>query len=177
MIISKTRVYELALSSIKEKHVDDFLKSYIPSVSPIMAEYGGRFLINGAIRDSAVKKFPARSFAILEWPSIERFIAINKDERMLPLLEARNQYLDFIMEGCFFRALENATFEIPENGSMSLLLSERVLDEGHPLRLQWIDNIENRELSSNLYIGGDSAKQYDKDEDLEELTVHVLQRG
>ncbi|MGD0658400.1 MAG: hypothetical protein ABSD38_10075 [Syntrophorhabdales bacterium] len=43
MLISKSKVYELALSSIKEQHINDFLGQYIPNVFPIMAEYAGRF--------------------------------------------------------------------------------------------------------------------------------------
>lgn len=51
MLISKNKVYELALSSIKEEQVDDFLKQYISSVFPILTEYGGKFLINGTIQN------------------------------------------------------------------------------------------------------------------------------
>ncbi len=34
MLVSKSKVYELALSSIKEQYVSDFLHKYLPSVSP-----------------------------------------------------------------------------------------------------------------------------------------------
>ena len=105
MVISKSKVYELALSSIKAGHVDDFMKQYIPSAIPIVTEYGGRFLINGAIQNSVAGRFPAKTFALLEWPSIDRFVEINKDKRMLPLLEKRNHFLDFIVEGRFYRRI------------------------------------------------------------------------
>jgi len=102
ILISKAKVYELALSSIKEEHVNDFRGQYIPSVFPILSEYGGKFVISGTIQNSVAGKFPARSFALLEWPSIDQFVNINKDRRMIPLLETRNRYLDFIKEGCFY---------------------------------------------------------------------------
>ncbi len=59
MLVSKSKAYELALSSVKERHINDFMTQYIPNVLPIMAEYGGRFLISGTIQDSVAKKFPA----------------------------------------------------------------------------------------------------------------------
>jgi hypothetical protein len=55
VVISKSKVYELALSSIKEEHIGDFMKLYIPAILPILTEYGGRFLINGAVQSSVVK--------------------------------------------------------------------------------------------------------------------------
>ena len=61
MRLSKSKVYELALSSINAEHVDDFMGSYIPKVFPIMAEYGGKFLINGMIQHSMENRYP------LEW--------------------------------------------------------------------------------------------------------------
>jgi len=137
MFLSKSKVYELALSSIKEEHINDFLKQYIPNVFPILTEYGGRFLINGTIQNSIAKKFPAKSFAVLEWPSINQFIKINKDKRILPLIETRNQYLDFIIEGCFYNVLEDTDFEIPKNKTVNLLLSNRTILEDQNIRFQW----------------------------------------
>jgi len=137
MFLSKSKVYELALSSIKEEHINDFLKQYIPNVFPILTEYGGRFLINGTIQNSIAKKFPAKSFAVLEWPSIDQFIKINKDKRILPLIETRNQYLDFIIEGCFYNVLEDTDFEIPKNKTVNLLLSNRTILEDQNIRFQW----------------------------------------
>jgi len=134
MFLSKSKVYELALSSIKEEHINDFLKQYIPNVFPILTEYGGRFLINGTIQNSIAKKFPAKSFAVLEWPSINQFIKINKDKRILPLIETRNQYLDFIIEGCFYNVLEDTDFEIPKNKTVNLLLSNRTILEDQNIR-------------------------------------------
>ena len=134
MFLSKSKVYELALSSIKEEHINDFLKQYIPNVFPILTEYGGRFLINGTIQNSIAKKFPAKSFAVLEWPSIDQFIKINKDKRILPLIETRNQYLDFIIEGCFYNVLEDTDFEIPKNKTVNLLLSNRTILEDQNIR-------------------------------------------
>jgi uncharacterized protein (DUF1330 family) len=174
MLISKSKVYELALSSIKEQHINDFLKQYMPNVFPIMAEYGGRFLINGTIQNSRTKKFPAKSFALLEWPSIDQFIEINKDKRIIPLIGRRNQYLDFIMEGCFYEILEDTDLEIPENRTMSLLLSHRAILEDRNIRFQWINDIRNSELSSNLYFSSDLMKQYDEDKDIEEFLIHIV---
>ena len=174
MVISKSKVYELALSSVKEQHVDDFLKGYIRNVLPIMAEYGGRFLINGSIQSSRARKFPAKSFALLEWPSIDQFIEINKDKRTVPLIGTRNQYLDFIMEGCFYEVSEDIDLEIPESRTMSLLLSHRAVLENRAIRLQWVSDIRNSELSSNLYFSSDLMKQYDGAEDIEEFSIHLV---
>lgn len=174
MFLSKSKVYELALSSIKEEHINDFLKQYIPNVFPILTEYGGRFLINGTIQNSIAKKFPAKSFAVLEWPSIDRFIKINKDKRVLPLIETRNQYLDFIIEGCFYNVLEDTDFEIPKNKTVNLLLSNRTILEDQNIRFQWINDIQNSELSLNLYFSNNLTKQYDKDKDIEEFSIQIL---
>jgi uncharacterized protein (DUF1330 family) len=163
----------LALSSIKEEHINDFLKQYIPNVFPLMAEYGGRFLINGTIQNSRAKKFPAKSFALLEWPSIDQFIKINKDKRIIPLIETRNRYLDYIVEGCFYGVLEDTNLEIPENRMMSLLLSGRSLED-RDTRFQWIDDIRNSELSLNLYFSRDLMKQYDEDKDTEEFLIQIV---
>ena len=174
MFLSKSKVYELALSSIKEEHINDFLKQYIPNVFPILTEYGGRFLINGTIQNSIAKKFPAKSFAVLEWPSIDQFIKINKDKRILPLIETRNQYLDFIIEGCFYNVLEDTDFEIPKNKTVNLLLSNRTILEDQNIRFQWINDIQNSELSLNLYFSNNLTKQYDKDKDIEEFSIQIL---
>jgi uncharacterized protein (DUF1330 family) len=173
MLISKSKVYEVALSSIKEAHINDFLKQYIPNIFPILTEYGGRFLMNGTIQHSMAKKFPAKSFAVLEWPSIDQFIKINKDKRILPLIKKRNQYLDFIIEGCFYNVLEDIDFEIPRNRTMGLLLSNRTILEDQHIRFQWINDIQNSELSLNLYFSDNLPQQYDKDKDIEEFTIHI----
>jgi uncharacterized protein (DUF1330 family) len=173
MLISKSKVYELALSSIKEQHINDFLKQYIPNVVPILTEHGGRFLINGTIQNSSARKFPAKSFAVLEWPSIDQFIKINKDKRVIPLIETRNQYLDFIMEGCFYEVLEDTNLEIPENRTMNLLLSDRAIPEDRSIRFQWINDIRNSELSLNLYFSANLTKQYDEENDIEEFLIHM----
>jgi uncharacterized protein (DUF1330 family) len=174
MLISKSVVYELALSSIKKEHVNEFLKQYIPAVFPILTEYGGRFLINGTIRHSIAGKFPAKSFAVLEWPSIDQFIKINKDKRISPLIETRNQYLDFIIEGCFYSVSEDTDFEIPENKTMTLLLSNRTILEDQNVRFRWINDNRNSELSLNLYFSDSSTKRYDRSEDIEELSIQIL---
>jgi uncharacterized protein (DUF1330 family) len=174
MLVSKSKVYELALSSIKEQHISDFLHEYLPSVSPILAEYGGRFLISGIIRNSIAERFPAKSFAILEWPSIDQFIRINEDERVIPLVRRRNQYLDFIIEGCFYMVSEDTHFEVPKNKTMNLLLTDRVSPDDRNIRFQWIEDDKNSRLSLNVYFYGDAANQYDKDRDLEELSVQIL---
>lgn len=173
MLISKNKVYELALSSIREEHVNDFLKQYIPAVSPILTEYGGRFLINGPIQNSIAKKFPAKSFALLEWPSIHQFVEINNDERVSPLIERRNQYLDFILEGCFYSVPEDTDFEIPVDRAMILLLSNRTILENRNVRFQWINDNRNSELSLNLYFSNSSMEQYYMGKDVEEFSVLI----
>jgi uncharacterized protein (DUF1330 family) len=174
MLISKSKVYELALSSIKEQHISNFLHEYLPSVFPILSEYGGKFLINGAIQDSIAGRFPAKSFAIFEWPSIDQFIRINEDERVIPLVRRRNQFLDFIIEGRFYRVLEDTDFEFPQNKTMSLLLTDRDIADDGSIRFHWIDDVKNSKLSLNVYLHGDAVKQYDKDRDIEELSVQIL---
>jgi uncharacterized protein (DUF1330 family) len=175
MLVSKSKVYELALSSIKGQHINDFLHEYLPSVFPILTEYGGRFLINGIIQNSIAGRFPARSFAILEWPSIDQFIRVNEDKRVIPLVQRRNQYLDFIMEGCFYRVLEDTYFEFPRNKTMNLLLTDRAILDDRNVRFQWINHAKNSELSLNFYFYSNVANQYDKDGDVEEFLVQVLQ--
>ncbi len=174
MLVSKSKVYELALSSIKEAHIRDFLHEYLPSVSPILTEYGGRFLINGTIQNSIAGRFPAKSFAILEWPSIEQFIRINEDKRVIPLVRRRNRYLDFVIEGCFYRILEDTDFELPKSRTMKLLLTDRAIPGDLNIRFQWIDDVKNSKLSLNVYFYRDEANRYDKDRDVEELSVQVL---
>jgi len=173
MLISRSKVYELALSSIKEEHMDDFLKLYIPHVFPILSEYGGRFFMNGPIQHSAAKRFPAKTFALLEWPSIDQFVEINRDKRIIPLLERRNHYLEFIKEGCFYKVLEDVYLEIPKDRTMILLLSNRTLPEDRGVRLQWISDVRNSELSSNLYFSHGVAKRYDGEKDIEEFSLHI----
>ena len=171
--LSRAKVYELALSSIKGEHINDFMGQYIPNVFPIMTEYGGKFLISGTIQNSMPGKFPARSLALLEWPSIEQFANINKDRRMIPLLEARNRYLDFIKEGCFYRVPEDIDLEIPKDRRMRILLSNRTILEDRAVRFRWIDDVRNSELSLNLYFSGDPMKGYDKDKDVGEFSILV----
>jgi uncharacterized protein (DUF1330 family) len=174
VLISKFKVYELALSSVREEHTSDFVKSYIPAVLPIMTEYGGRFLINGAIQDSISGRFPAKSFAILEWPSIDQFVRINEDKRVIPLVQRRNQYLDFILEGCFYRVTEDAEFEFVKDKMLSLLLTDRAILDDRNIRFQWINNAKNSKLSLNLYFSSSAANKYDKDRDVEEYSVQIL---
>jgi len=171
--LSKAMVYELALSRIKGEHVSDFMGQYIPNVFPIMNEYGGNFLISGTIQNSVAGKFPARSLALLEWPSIEQFVNINKDKRIIPLLDMRNRYLDFIKEGCFYGVREDTDLEIPEDRRMNILISNRTILEDRSIRLQWIDDVRNSKLSSNLYFSANPMKEYDKDKDVEEFFILV----
>jgi uncharacterized protein (DUF1330 family) len=173
MLISESKVYELALSSIKEEHVNDFQKQYIPAIFPILTEYGGRFLINGTIQNSIARKFPAKSFALLEWPSIDQYVKINKDERVSPLIETRNQYLAFIIEGCFYKVLEDTDFEIPEHRSMTLLLSDRSILEDRSIRFRWISDSRNSELSLNLYFSDSSTKLYEIGKDIDEFSIEL----
>jgi uncharacterized protein (DUF1330 family) len=174
MLISKLKVYELALSSIKDEHLNDFREKYIPSIFPVLTEYGGKFIINGIIQNSIAKKFPVKSFAILEWPSIDQFIKIKNDERIVPLIKMRNQYLNFIKEGCFYNVLEDIDFGIPKNKIMTLLLTNRVLAKDHTIRFQWINDIQNSELSQSLYFSNDINNQYNKDKDIEEFIIQLL---
>ena len=173
MLISKNRVYELALSSIKAEHVNDFLQQYIPSVFPILTEYGGKFLINRIIQNSITNKYPAKSFAILEWPSIDQFAKINTDKRMVPLMEARNQYLDFIIEGSFYSVLKDTELKIPENKTMNIFLSNRTVLGDQYFRLHWINDRQNRDLSLNLYFSNSSMKTFDPGKDIEEFIVKI----
>jgi uncharacterized protein (DUF1330 family) len=174
MLVLKSKVYELALSSVKDQHVNDFLHEYLPSVSPILAEYGGKFLISGVIQNSIGRRFPAKSFAILEWPSIDHFIRINEDKRVIPLLQRRNRYLDFIKEGCFYRVLEDTHFEFLRNKTMNLLLTNRAILDDRNIQFQWVNDVKNSELSLHLYFYSNVAHQYDKDKDIEEFSVQVL---
>jgi len=175
MFISKSKVYELALSSIKEQHINDFLRKYLPGINPVLAEYGGRFMINGIIENSNIGRFPAKSFAVLEWPSIDQFIRINKDERVIPLIRERNQYLDFIVEGCFYRVLEDIDIELPKNKAINLLLTDRTIpDNLMDMRFQWIDDLNNSKLSLNVYFYEDAPDQYNGNSDIEELSVRIL---
>jgi uncharacterized protein (DUF1330 family) len=166
MLISKNRVYELALSSIKAEHVNDFLQQYIPSVFPILTEYGGKFLINRIIQNSITNKYPAKSFAILEWPSIDQFAKINTDKRMVPLMEARNQYLDFIIEGCFYCVLKDTELRIPQNKTMTIFLSNRTVLGDQNFRFHWINDRENRDLSLNLYFSNRSMNTFNQGKDI-----------
>jgi uncharacterized protein (DUF1330 family) len=174
MFISKSKVYELALSSIKEHHINDFMHEYLPSVSPILSEYGGRFLINGIIQHSVAGRFPAKSFAILEWPSIDQFIRINEDTRVIPLVQKRNLYLAFIAEGCFYRVLEDTTLEYQKNKTINLLLTDRAILDDRSIRFQWIDDAKNSKLALNLYFSIAGSNQYDKDQDVEQFSIQVL---
>jgi hypothetical protein len=131
-------------------------------------------LINGTIQNSVARKFRAKSFAVLEWPSIDKFIKINKDKRIAPLLEARNQYLDFIIEGCFYTVPEDIDFEIPENKTMTFLLSNRTILENQNIRFQWINDNRNSELSLNIYFFNSLMTRYDGRKDIEELSVQIL---
>jgi uncharacterized protein (DUF1330 family) len=173
VVISKSKVYELALSSIKEEHISDFLKLYIPAVLPILTEYGGRFLVNGAVQSSVVKRFPAKTLALLEWPSIDQFVKINEDKRLSPLMERRNQYLAFIVEGCFYNVPEDTDFEIPENKRMALLLSDRSILDDRGIRFRWISDSRNSDLSLNLYFFKGSPKLYEKSKDIDELSIDL----
>lgn len=177
MVISKSKVYELALSSIKKQHVDDFLQGYLPSVSPILTEYGSKFFINGVILSSIARRFPAKNFAILEWPSIDQFLRINQDKRVIPLVQRRNQYLDFILEGRFYGVPEDTDFEFPKSKTMSLLLTDRFILDDRNTRFQWINDIKNSKLSLNLYFFDTQEDLYDKDRDVEEFSVEVLRTG
>jgi uncharacterized protein (DUF1330 family) len=174
MLISKSKVYELALSSVKEQHVNDFLREYLPGISPILAEYGGRFLVHGIIRDTVAGRFPAKSFAILEWPSIDQFVRINKDKRVIPLVQRRNRYLDFIFEGCFYGVAEDIDFDFGRNRTMKLLLTDRVILDDRNIGFQWINDAQNSRLSLNLYFSDAAEKEYDKDQDIEEFLVQVV---
>ncbi len=174
MLISKSKVYELAFSSIKEQHVSDFLHEYLPRISPILTEYGGRFLLNGIIQNSIAGRFPAKSFAILEWPSIDHFVKINEDKRVIPLIQRRNQFLDFITEGCFYRVLEDTDVEFQKNKTMNLLLTDRATVDDQITLFHWIDHVKNSKLSLNVYFYDNAASKYDKDRDVEELSVQVL---
>jgi uncharacterized protein (DUF1330 family) len=174
MLISKSRVYELALSSIKEQHLSDFLHEYLPRISPILTEYGARFLINGIIQNSVARRFPAKGFAILEWPSIDHFVSINEDKRVIPLVQLRNQFMDFIIEGCFYRVLEDTDFEFPQDKTTSLLLTDRAIPDDRNIRFRWINDVKNSKLALNVYFYDDAANQYYKDRDIEELSVQVL---
>jgi len=171
--LSKAKVYELALSSIKGEHVNDFMGQYIPKVFPIMTEYGGKFLISGTVQNSMAGKFPARSLAFLEWPSIEQFVNINRDRRVIALLETRNRYLDFIKEGCFYGVPEDTKLEIPEDRRMSILLSNRTVLQDRSIRFQWIDDVRNSELSLNLYFFGNPVKEFNKDKDVGEFSILI----
>jgi uncharacterized protein (DUF1330 family) len=174
MLISKLKVYELALSSIKEEHINDFREKYIPNIFPILTEYAGKFLINGIIQNTITKRFPVKSFALLEWPSVDQFIKINKDERIIPLIKMRNQYLNFIKEGCFYNISEDANFEIPMNKIITLLLTDRILVEDQNIRFRWINDSRNLELSKNLYFFNNRKNRFDKDKDIEEFIIQLL---
>lgn len=173
MILSKSKVYELALSSVKDEHINDFLEKYIPNVFPILTEYGGKFLINGIIQSSMENKYPVKSFAVLEWPSINSFISIGGDQRIFPLIEERNQYLDFILEGCFYYISEDIDFLIPESKTMSLLLSNRSILDDQNIRFQWINDNRNGKLSLNLYFSDNLSQQYEKNEDIEKYIIQI----
>lgn len=174
MLFAKSRVYELALSSITPEHAGDFFTSYIPHISPLLAEHGGRFAISGAITSAAAGRFPAKTFAVLEWPSIDRFAGINEDARAIPLVQRRNGYLDFIMEGCFYRVARDIEFACAQDTALTVLLTGREAADGQGLRLHWVDDERNTPLAPGLYLSHDRASRYDADRDVEEYAVQVL---
>ncbi|MCB2141205.1 hypothetical protein KQH27_00690 [bacterium] len=173
MLIYKNKVYELSLSSIKEEHLNDFLQKYIPSIFPIMAEYGGRFIISGLITNSVTAKYPVKSFALLEWPSIEQFSKIVLDDRVTPLLDLRNKYLNYIIEGCFYNVDEDTELLVPENKSMYIFLSNRNVSKNQKICFRWLDSPYNRKLSSNLYLSNSSIESFDENIDIDELYVKL----
>jgi uncharacterized protein (DUF1330 family) len=173
MLFSRSKVYEFALSSIKEQHINDFFVKYINNVVPIMVEYGGKFFATGIIQSSIKNKFPAKSFAILEWPSISTFISIGRDERMFPLLKERNQYLEFILEGCFYNVSDDIDFPVPVNKTVSLLLSNRSIHDEQDIRFQWISDTNNTNLSLNLYVSNNLSQQYDEKADIEKYIIQL----
>ena len=56
---------------------------------------------------------------------------------------------------------------------MRLLLSDRVVREAGNVRFQWIEDVRNHALSLNLYFSADLTAQYDKERDIEELSLQI----
>jgi uncharacterized protein (DUF1330 family) len=173
MIFSKSKVYEVALSTIKQNRLGNFLGEYIPAILPIMAEYGGVFLFNSVIQSSVNNRFPAKSFAVLEWPSIESFVTIGKDKRAVPLLEQRNQYLDFMIEGCFYRAQEDTEFNIPENRTINMMLLDEEVKDGPFVILNWINHPMNSSLSTYLCFSRQSSEQLRRLNYIDQFVIQI----
>jgi len=145
MILSPGKVYELALSTIKPDHVSEFLGGYIPQILPVMAEYGGRFVINGSVERSVAGAYAVGSFAFLEWPSIDAFTAIASDQRVQPLFDRRNHCLEVIHEGWFYGVTRETELPVGQkNRHLYLRLSaDNGREPGMAVRLMRVDHPHN----------------------------------
>ena len=173
MILSPGKVYELALSTIKPDQVSEFLGGYIPQILPLMAEYGGRFVINGPVERSVAGTYAVGSFAILEWPSIDAFAAIGGDRRVKPLLDRRNRCLEVIHEGWFYGVSGEAELPVGQGRCLCLRLStDSGREPGTAVRLMRVDHPHNLAPAVCLDVSADRSPAMTA-EDIDALVVVV----
>jgi uncharacterized protein (DUF1330 family) len=101
--LDRARVIEVAFVAVDPAKQAQLFEEYFPQVLPIAAEYGGRALTSFTIAETSAGDDRAQTLALFEWPSVDAFVAITRDERVQQLLPIRNEALLYIDEANFFR--------------------------------------------------------------------------
>jgi uncharacterized protein (DUF1330 family) len=119
--ISKNSVIEIAFSSLIPGKENKFYNEYFPKVFPIVSEYNGKLLFASRVVNYYESEIKSQTIAFFDWPNVETFRKILNDERMSELLKIRNDSLDFISEGNFYKCLHDYIISFDSNKIYSLL--------------------------------------------------------
>jgi hypothetical protein len=93
---------EISFSTIKEGKHEQFFKSYLPKVFPLVKEYGGRRLGAMAVLKVLEGDIQSRAIGLYEWPDSKTFQTICRDPRFKKIEGIKLDALSYLNEGNFF---------------------------------------------------------------------------
>ena len=113
-------VIEVSFARINVGKEGQLFGEYFPKVMPILAELGGQSLGAFAIVASNSELEQPQMCALFQWPSLEAFEVLHRDERFLAIKGIRDEALTYLSNGHFFEVLEDISVTFIEGQAYSL---------------------------------------------------------
>ena len=151
---SKDKVYEIAYVSIIPGKESQVFNDYFPKALPIAARYGGKSVGMLAVPGVKDGTRQAQMAAIFEWPSVESWLQLHKDQDFLKVVPIRDDAIAFGNPANFYTVNKDIEATFTE-GKMYELANYTLKqdDDGWSSKKSIFDKFIKQEKSSALNNG------------------------
>jgi len=123
LTLNATSKLEFAFGKVTPGKEMQLYGEYFPALGPIIAEHGCQQVGTFAVIASNKQDIVAEMGAFTQWPAEENFNDFYKDPRFLKVKDLRDDSLDFLCDGHFFKP-ENKTFEVNTDNDYAVVISK-----------------------------------------------------